>query len=193
MPKKGKKTGKEPEKTSGLKRITELKEKYHKRYGTRYELFMFLAIGAVGIGVDAAVWALCYYVLFFRHIPLDHTFQKDIALGNAVIPIGPFTLDGWALAQLVSFCCAVTYNFFMNKYFTFEAEGKTANMYTKYFIVAVIAFIIRSLLGVYFIGRGLHPFLTLVLVIILVTAINFLGSKYWAYKGEKKEDKDGQD
>lgn len=121
----------------------------------------------------------------------------DLALAWALVSVlgdNTFDLLGWEdirffyLFQTVSFLYAVTWNFVLNRYWTFDARaGKSGEQYVKFFTVAVFALILRSFLMVIlvehlgFSGVPLYQ-LAQVVVIVIVTVLNFLGSRFWAFR-----------
>jgi dolichol-phosphate mannosyltransferase len=152
--------------------LVHLNRLYKFKYKTLYQFILFCIIGGLGFIVDLAVFSLYMYVFDF----------KDLDLG--------FIFKGYIFAQTISFIIAVTHNFFWNKYLTFrEAEGNPGAQYVKFFIVAVIAFVLRTILLYLIVDYGgLHEVISLMIVIIIVTVVNFVGSKLWAF-GEKSKNK----
>jgi dolichol-phosphate mannosyltransferase len=135
-------------------------------------LIKFLFVGGTGMLVDLGVISL---LLFFLG---DNNFDM----------LGLKGLKYVYLYQAGSFLVAVTWNFFWNRYWTFNArKGSRSSQYTKFFVVAIIAFCVRTALmyvGVDVIGLNGEPWYQVILigVIFIVTAINYLGSKFWAFK-----------
>lgn len=124
-------------------------------------LIKFLFVGGTGMLVDLGLFTLLIYLL-----------------GEGLYMVN----------QGISFLAAVTWNFLWNRYWTFNVRGGSkALQYLKFFTVAVVAFGIRS--GLMYVGVELFGFdevplyqVNLFLVILIVTAINYLGSKLWAFK-----------
>jgi dolichol-phosphate mannosyltransferase len=91
-------------------------------------------------------------------------------------------------AQSLSFVAAVTWNFIWNRYWTFDARsGDMRSQYMKFFVIAVVAFTVRfglTYVGVDVMGIDEQPFYQLLTlgVIFVVTAINYIGSKLWAFR-----------
>jgi len=155
----------EPNMKQQLNYLAHLKRLYHFKYKSRYEFFMFCFVGGLGTFVDMGVFAFFYYLLLFRSIDLGWYFK------------------GYILAQAISFTVAATHNFILNKYLTFNSKGKVGSRYIKFFIVAAIALAIRSVFMAFFVDKvGIHPLISLVIVIIIVMFVNFTGSKLWAFK-----------
>ena len=84
------------------------------------------------------------------------------------------------------------WNFIWNRVWTFKATGGSKlSQFWKFAIVAVVAFLVRT--GLYEFGKrslGLDTELQLVLllmaVITIVMAINYIGSRFWAFSRGKK-------
>jgi putative flippase GtrA len=82
----------------------------------------------------------------------------------------------------------VTWNFFWNRYWTFDArKGSPGRQYMRFFVVAVVAFIVRyalTFLGVERLGIDGVPYYQLLTfsIILIVAVINYVGSRLWAFK-----------
>lgn len=152
-----------------VKYIQHLSRLYCYKYPIIIQFLLFAIIGGFGMLVDIFTYSFLYYILDFKNIDIGWYFHSYI------------------LAQMISFCFAVTSNFFLNKKFTFKVRGNAIEQYTKFFIVAVLALIIRSLLMDFFVEKlKLFHLSSLIFVIIIVMGINFIGSKIWAFKNDSK-------
>lgn len=137
------------------------------------------------------------HLLRLYAFPGSAPFIKFLFVGGSgmIVDLGLFTLllfllgeDLYLLDQGISFAAAVTWNFLWNRYWTFDArEGSKAEQYIKFFAVAVLAFGIRS--GLMYVGVDILGFddipwyqVILICVIIVVTFINYMGSKLWAFR-----------
>jgi dolichol-phosphate mannosyltransferase len=132
----------------------------------------FLFVGGTGMMVDLGLVTLL--LLLLGDSRFDLLSFEDVRFFH--------------LYQAVSFFYAVTWNFVWNRYWTFDArKGSSGEQYVKFFSVAIIALAIRSLLlyvaveRLGFAGMPLYH-IALVSVIALVTVINYIGSKLWAFK-----------
>ena len=127
--------------------------------------FKFLFVGGTGLLVDEGIF------------------------NTLVLLMGKTNDTYW---QGISFLAAVVWNFIWNRVWTFSAtKGKGGSQLGKFFIVALIAFGIRT--GLYEGGKYLLPVseewhlgVLLFFVIVIVTIINYLGSKLWAFKKDVK-------
>ncbi|MFW3145517.1 MAG: glycosyltransferase [Thermoplasmatota archaeon] len=134
--------------------------------------FKFLFVGGTGMLVDLGMVSLLLLLLG------DNTFDL----------FSYESIRFFYLFQAVSFIYAVTWNFIWNKYWTFDAgRGRSSTQYRRFFLVAVFAFVVRSALlygAVDLMGFDHQPLyqIALVTVIVIVTVINYLGSKLWAFK-----------
>ncbi|MBN1538935.1 MAG: glycosyltransferase family 2 protein [Candidatus Thermoplasmatota archaeon] len=134
-------------------------------------LVKFLFVGGTGMLVDLGMVSLL--LLFLGDNRFDLFSFKDIRF--------------FYLFQAVSFIYAVTWNFVWNRYWTFDARsGSSSGQYVRFFLVAIFAFLVRSILlflAVDLMGFDHQPLyeIALVGVIMIVTIINYLGSKLWAF------------
>lgn len=135
-------------------------------------LLKFLAVGGSGMIVDIGILSLLL-----------------LALGDGSIDLaGVGGIRDFYVFQGASFVAALTWNFLWNRYWTFaSSSGSGIAQYLKFFTVAVAAFALRGLLlfiGVDILGMSGVPRYQIMLffVIVIVTALNYLGSKLWAFR-----------
>ncbi|MEA3559047.1 MAG: glycosyltransferase family 2 protein [Candidatus Thermoplasmatota archaeon] len=139
------------------------------------------------------------HLLALYVFPGSAPFFKFLFVGGTgmVIDLGVLTLmlsllgtgyTNFMISQSVSFGAAVTWNFFWNRFWTFNARaGSASKQYLRFFVVASFAFAVRFILnyiGVDVFGIDEQPYYQLLTlgVIVVVTVINYLGSKLWAFK-----------
>ncbi len=152
-----------------------------------YQFLKFCVVGGLGIIVDLGIFSLVYYSYFFN-----------------VYGQTPGTL----YSQTISFSAAVTFNFALNKVWTFKdkerRKAKVTRQYLTFFAVAIGAWVIRTVIieillsnqGFWKSSNG--PLVSLLLsllsierfvlliAIVIVMFINFLGTKYLVFNREKK-------
>ncbi len=125
--------------------------------------FKFLFVGGTGMLIDLGLLTFMLYLL-----------------GDGK--------NDYLISQSISFAAAVSWNFIWNRFWTFDArKGSAGGQYIKFSIVALIAFGVRfglTYVGVDLLGideQPLYQVLTIG-VIVIVTVINYIGSKLWAFK-----------
>jgi dolichol-phosphate mannosyltransferase len=131
--------------------------------------------------------------------PGSASFIKFLFVGGSgmIVDLGLLSLllfllgtekNDYMISQSISFFAAVTWNFFWNRLWTFDSrKASMTSQYLKFFTVAVIAFILRSAIsyfGVDVLGINQPPYYQMLTftVILIVTVINYLGSKFWAFR-----------
>lgn len=131
--------------------------------------------------------------------PGSAPFFKFLFVGGSgmVVDLGILTLlllmigeskTEFMIFQGFSFLAAVTWNFFWNRFWTFDSrKSSMGGQYLKFGVVAIFAFIVRTALsyfGVDILGIEQAPYYQAMTfgVILIVTVINYLGSKLWAFK-----------
>jgi dolichol-phosphate mannosyltransferase len=129
-------------------------------------LFKFLAVGGIGMVLDITLFTLIHFTAHFST----------------------------CYSQCLSFFAALCSNFFLNRLWTFRApvsvSGRSRSpvpQFVKFSVVSLIALGLRTALflsisNVLHIQKSPQIQILLVSVIVLVTAVNFLGSKHWAFK-----------
>ena len=138
-------------------------------------LVKFLFIGGVGTVIDIGLFTLLT-TLVFGH-------------SNTLVLV----------AQLISFAAALAWNYYCNANWTFAPSASTSSKLTpaeqqqrahralvKYLVLNVASFVFRAVvfrLLKSMLGVQQFPWLQLLLlgVILMATAINYLGSKLWAF------------
>jgi len=126
--------------------------------------FKFLAVGASGMVVDIAVFSLLLALIFGA--------QRSV------------------YAQVVSFVAALCWNYTWNSKWTFPNKQRQQAGWQPFFrfvMVSCAAFLLRTALFTGLsralnITKLLELQILLAFVIVVVTVVNFLGSKLWAFK-----------
>ncbi|MBN1350397.1 GtrA family protein [candidate division KSB1 bacterium] len=138
--------------------VAALIKKLHSRNLLLFQLVAFTLVGGTGFIIDTMVFSV-----------LIHYFN--------------FGTHWYLVAQSLSFICAVSNNFYLNKWITFQAKGDSRRQYAKFVIISVTAYLIRSAL-IFFLVDALQVYemYALIASIVIVSVINFLGSKFWAFK-----------
>ena len=100
---------------------------YFYKESSFYQFLKFGVVGGLGIFVDLGIFSLIYWGYFLG------------AFGRST---------GTLYAQTLSFIAAVTFNFILNKVWTFQdkekRKSKVTQQYATFFAVAVSAWVIRS-------------------------------------------------
>lgn len=159
---------------------------YFYKKSSFYQFLKFCIVGGLGIFVDLGVFSLLYWGYF-----LDVFGQST----------------GTMYAQTISFSAAVTFNFSLNKFWTFQdvelRKKQVTKQYLTFFAVSISAWMIRTAI-IYFllnyenvwrfyqmpIASLLITILSierfcLLVAIFLVMLWNFFGSKYLVFSRNK--------
>ena len=137
---------------------------YQFRYTGRAEFVMFCLVGLSGVFVDMATF-------FF----LTRGFSFD-----------------WLIATAFSFLLAVSTNFLLNRYLTFE-HGRTIAFLRSYLTFvgvscigyAVRVMVMHLLIGYANFGAGNLDLVANFIGIVVATVINFFGSKFFAFSAQE--------
>ena len=159
---------------------------YFYKDSSFYQFLKYCVVGGLGVFVDLAVFSLVYWGYF-------------LSFGQST---------GTIYAQTISFSIAVTFNFTLNKIWTFQDKErrkvKVSQQYIKFIAVNVSAWAIRTFI-IYFILNyqsvwrfysmpiatwfisvlSIERFALLIAIIIAVFW-NFFGSKHFVFKRERK-------
>lgn len=89
------------------------------------------------------------------------------------------------LANSVGFCLAVTSNYFLNKYWTFQdLTLEYVSQGTKFFLISVIGLLLNNQIVYLLINRGKWSFYVSKLIAILIVVLwNFLANTFYTFAG----------
>lgn len=119
------------------------------------QLTLFCAIGAVGAGVNLAVYA-------------GQVRFADVA------PV---------IAAVVAFWVAVTHNYLANRWVTFRRErGGFISQGSRFAVVSMVALAVNLGLLVLLLGV-MESIAAQAVAICIATPVNFLGNKLWSFAG----------
>jgi putative flippase GtrA len=85
-------------------------------------------------------------------------------------------------AAVVSFCVAVSNNYWWNRHWTFRGQrGHFAYQGMRFVVVSVVALIANLVILRVLVAFGLDKVLAQAIAIVLVTPLNFVGNKLWSF------------
>jgi putative flippase GtrA len=135
-------------------------------------------------------------------------FMKFILVGflNTVVDFGILNLlmvifrvyAGWpfSLFKTISFSCAVTNSYFLNKFWTFQKEDKAKiQEFSRFLVISIIALLTNVSLASLLVNKigpqfNISPILwanlSAIAAVGITTLINFFGYKYLVFKKIKK-------
>ena len=118
------------------------------------QLAKFCTVGAVGYGVNLAVYATL----------IDAGLHYN-------------------LAAACSFLVAVTNNYTWNRIWTFRGQrGHVGYQGLRFFVVSLLALGANELLLTLLVAAGAGKVVAQAIAIVLVTPINFVGNKLWSFR-----------
>jgi putative flippase GtrA len=87
-------------------------------------------------------------------------------------------------AAVVSFCVAVSNNYWWNRHWTFvRTKGNFGAQGARFFVVSVAALLVNQVwLLVFLDWFGWGKIVSQAIAIILVTPLNFIGNKLWSFR-----------
>jgi putative flippase GtrA len=119
------------------------------------QLFKFGVVGASGYVINLVVFALLTQAASVHHIA----------------------------AAVLAFCVAVTNNFLLNRYWTFEAtEGHAGFQAARFFTVSLLALGVNLVVLELLVSAvGLSDIPSQALAVAIATPVNFVGNKLWTF------------
>ena len=86
-------------------------------------------------------------------------------------------------AAVVSFCAAVSNNYWWNRHWTFRGQrGHFAYQGMRFVVVSVVALVANLIILRVLVGFGMDKVLAQAIAIVLVTPLNFVGNKLWSFR-----------
>lgn len=110
-----------------------------------------------------------------------------VGVSNTAIGFGAF----WtahrvlraAVAQGIAYTLGTLWSYYWNRRWTFQSQGKVASEAGRFFSLQIGFMLLSSaLLGVLVDREHLPPWPCWLAVSVLITVLNFVASRYWAFK-----------
>ena len=137
--------------------VLQCDEKPEPGIGVKTQLVRFALVGCSNFLVSYTVFWLCL------RIPFTFQFRASAA-------------------QLVSYSVGVVWSFLLNRRFTFDPEGPIARQAGRFVTLQIVlAFSSAAIIGYAVDSLDLPATLTWIVVMSIVTVINFTLCRYWAF------------
>ncbi len=115
---------------------------------------------------------------------------SNIAIGYAVFAValhllGDFVLRG-TVAQIIAYCVGTVWSYYWNRRWTFRSDADVGGEASRFIILQIgCAVISTGGVGVTVDALHLHPTLSWLGVVGVVSVINYVLSKRWVFKGKE--------
>ena len=147
----------------------------------------------VGVVVSSPTSHRPNLIAVVRHV-LTPTLGRFLLVGvsNTALSFVVFWLCLWVLprhpvqatvAQLVSYVAGIAWSFLWNRRWTFRSRGPAAGQAVRFTVLQVALWLLSTgqiYLAVNYLGLPEWP--SWVAVTGFITVVNFLGSRYWAFR-----------
>ena len=117
-----------------------------------------------------------------------------VGLSNTAVSYGVFRLCLWGLpqfaakaaaSQLVSYGAGIVWSFVWNRSWTFRSQGHAGREAVRFVALQVgLAGLSSALVGLLVDVAHLWPTPSWVVVMAGITLLNYLGSRYWAFRSD---------
>ena len=148
----------------------------------------FAVVGCVNVAVNLVV-----FVFFYRYVPLASTLLQALgplgtriteALASAGIP----AVDA-GFANLIGYLAGMINSFVLNKYWTFEAGGRTGQQARRFIVLNLAGLAVSTALILVLVDVLRLPYLPVWFAsTALVMVLNFLGNKHWTFVTDPEVD-----
>lgn len=110
-----------------------------------------------------------------------------VGVSNTAIGFGAFwgmhRALGAATAQGIAYTLGTLWSYYWNRRWTFQSTGKVASEASRFFSLQIGFMLLSSLLLGLLVDRAhFPPWPCWVAVSVLITVLNFVASRYWAFK-----------
>jgi len=115
---------------------------------------------------------------------------SNIAIGYAVFAValhllGDFVLRG-TVAQIIAYCVGTVWSYYWNRRWTFRSDADVGGEASRFVVLQIgCAVISTGGVGVTVDALHLHPTLSWLAVVGVVSVINYVLSKRWVFKGKE--------
>lgn len=110
----------------------------------------------------------------------------NTALGYGLFALFLYINIFYLISLTISHIIATTNSYILNKYITFNSKGEIRKEAWKFFLVYGMIYIINfTFLFIAVRLLRFKPLIAQIFILIIVTAISFLGQKYFTFKKEK--------
>ena len=126
------------------------------------DFIKYCIIGVIGLIIELSIYYFCY-----RVIGIEYTWS-----------------------HVISSHCAIIHNFILNSIFTFKITDKKMLRFLSYYGIALIGIVVGTFLLYIFTDIWeIHPMISKLLVLGIVTPIQFLFNKHLTFKKKTVDNK----
>lgn len=156
-------------------RFINIPEKIEKRA----KKWTFLLAAKTGIGMDEKKWTDLLQI--FRYLAVG---VYNMALSYMVYALFLLLGCSYLVSNAISFCFSVVNSFLCSQKFVFHGTKKWYVMLAKvaFSYVGTGLILQEILLYIWVDGLGISPFVAPLINILIITPLNFVIQKFWAYK-----------
>jgi putative flippase GtrA len=141
----------------------------------------FAVVGILNVTVSFIVFHLCFVEWPVASILFDRLGAPGDRLVDFLSESGIASVDA-SFATAAGYAAGVVNSFLLNSRWTFAGVDRSKRNFIRFFLLNVVGLIVTSGLMLYFVDVNRWSYLPTWLVVTgVVTILNFLGSKYWAF------------
>ena len=148
----------------------------------------FVTVGLVNTAVSYAVFHLCYirWQLATLLLNISGTFGDTIEAHLSNLGISSFDA---AFATAMGYAVGLLNSYILNSIWTFRTGRLSASSFPRFLALNVAGLGFTSFLMFYFVDVRHYNYLaTWIIVMGLMTILNYLGCKYWVFVSDSPQD-----
>lgn len=150
------------------------------------QVVRFLVVGCLNVAVTFAVFVLCYRWLPLGTWLVDATGAAGSALARTLAGYGIASVDA-AVANVAGYLAGMVNSFVLNKLWTFEAGGRTAQQLRRFVALNMVSLVASTAIMFVAVDVLAAPYLPVfVATVVLTTAFHFVGNKHWTFADARR-------
>lgn len=145
------------------------------------QLTKFAIVGCLNAAVSFAVFVVCYKYWQLGALLLHATGAAGTWAAHALDRLGIQAVDA-AVANSAGYLVGMANSFILNKFWTFEAQGRTLLQVHRFVTLNLVGLVGSTLVMFVFVDLFRAPYIPVFVATIgLVAIFHFFGNKYWTF------------
>lgn len=145
------------------------------------QVVRFMVVGCLNVGLTFAVFVVCYQWVPLGTLVVEALGTTDGGLARTLADFGIGSIDA-AVANAAGYLAGMVNSFALNKLWTFEAGGRTAQQLGRFVALNMVSLAASTAIMFVAVDVLAAPYLLIfVATIALTTVFHFVGNKHWTF------------